>query len=168
MTLLRDHPLLHRYLHARCPNLKASRFDVSLAWGDETELVGVIDVNGEQGFLGGEAVGTHRAKPDDYRGLSADECLAIRHYRAFRLFRPWPQPTITIAMTDCGHGEVVAADSVNVPVRMMEIGSSQAWWGDRAGVIWEVLLSRWVARFTNRIPAETSPAPGLRPAPVPH
>lgn len=90
MILLHDHPLLHRYLHVRYAPFKASRFEVSLSWADEVELVGVIDVDGQRYFLGGEALGSQRAKPDDYRGLSVEECLAIQYYRAFRLFQPWP------------------------------------------------------------------------------
>lgn len=33
-------------------------------------------------------------------------------------------------------------DNPVVPVQMMQIGSSQAWWGGHVGVIWEVLLDR--------------------------
>lgn len=142
MALLRDHPLLHRYLHTRFASFKATGFEIRMAWADEIELIGVIEVDNNQYFLGAEALGSHRAKPGDYRGLSADECSAIRFYRGFRLLQPWPQPTLTIALGPADDGHVIGAHQSVVPVQMREIGSSQAWWGDAAGVVWEVLLNR--------------------------
>lgn len=146
MRLLRDHPLVHAWLRRHLPDLAGRAFELRLNWAEEVELTGVIEGDGSPYFVGGETISTHRADAGDYRALSAEECLALRHYRAFRLYEPWPQPEITVVTSEEA-ALVTGAASGRVSVLLKEIGSAQVWWGADAGVVWEVLLDR--DRFPN-------------------
>lgn len=127
MALLRDHPILHRYLRARFQYLAQSDIDVHVAWPDETELIGVLFVDADVYFLGGLGIESHRAaRPGEYRGLSDEEGAEIAYYRAFKLFQPWPTPILTVNMNAGGLGHVVSPQTNRVPVRMQEVGSAQA------------------------------------------
>jgi hypothetical protein len=140
MSLLKNSPVVTGYLRRRYDFLRSAPLRVRLRWADETELVGMIDIGPDRYFLGGLERDAQHAEPGDYRALSADECAGIHSYRAFRLFQPWPQPVLAVGG---GAGGLKVVDSESeVMVTLREIGSCQAWWGERAGVIWEVLLSR--------------------------
>lgn len=141
-TQFAEHPLLHRFLD-RIPILAGRARDVRVPFGDEATFVGAWSVEGRFFFLAGYALERmHGGESRSYRGLASVENAGLHTARHYKILEAWPQPIIGViggvgGMTTTGPADASAA----VPVRMAQIGSAEAWWGDEAGVIWEVLLN---------------------------
>ena len=60
----------------------------------------------------------------------------LRTYRQYRIFQPWPQPTL-LAEWDAQRGTGTVLRQEGLTIQLQPIGQAQAWWGDTYGVIWE-------------------------------
>ncbi len=116
--------------------------EILLPFADELELVGSIKRAATTRqpettlYIGAYEKEQERPIRDHFFGLSEEINLATSTYRQYKLYLPWPQPTIYVEFAEGAEvGKVVGQGSMRLA--MHEIGQAQVWHGLEVGVIWE-------------------------------
>lgn len=121
--------------------------EILVSFPDEWEVIGSIKRDDQTLYVAGLDKETEQPRRDHFYGLSPEVNMALTHYRHYKLFQPWPMPTIVASFDPAtGTGEVIGGGHLKVQLR--EIGQAQAWSGQQAAVVWECYCSE-LARTGN-------------------
>jgi hypothetical protein len=81
-----------------------------------------------------------RPRPDQFHGLPPEINKQLNIYQMYRLFEPWPLPSVTVAWNDAlGQGTVEGPGTLKV--QLNSLGQAQAWKGPKIAVLWECYLN---------------------------
>jgi len=81
-----------------------------------------------------------RTFQDKFHGLSPEINLGMTTYRQYRLFQPWPMPSVIVRWDQTkGTGQVEKMGDLKV--QLQPLGDAQAWFGQDSGVLWECYLN---------------------------
>jgi hypothetical protein len=110
--------------------------EILVSFPDDWEVVGQIQREDRTLYIAGMPVSEERPERDHFYGLPPALNLALNKYRLYKLFLPWPQPSILVGWNEeTGTGRVLKMGDVKV--QLQPIGQAQAWFSPEAAVIWE-------------------------------
>lgn len=113
--------------------------EILVSFPDKWELVGVLKREEQPLYVGSFPPSREKGRADQFYGLPAAINRSLTTYRLYRLFEPWPQPTILVDWDEVkGEGRVVG--SGHLRIQLQPVGQAQAWSGLQVGVLWECFL----------------------------
>ena len=81
--------------------------EILVSFPDKWELVGVLKREDQPLYVAGLPPSQEKGRADQFYGLPAEINRSLTSYRLYKLFEPWPQPTILVAW-DEAKGEAVS------------------------------------------------------------
>lgn len=113
--------------------------EILVSFPEEWEVVGQIRRENSTLYIAGLPASQEQPRRDRFYGLPAEVNLALTQHRLYRLFLPWPQPSVLVGWDEAsGTGRVLKLGDVKV--QLQPIGQAQAWFGASVGLIWECYL----------------------------
>jgi hypothetical protein len=113
--------------------------EILVSFPDKWELVGLFKRVDRPLYVAGFPPSQERVQSDQFFGLPAEINRSLTTYRFYKLFEPWPQPSVLVDWNEAkGEGRVLAGGHLRV--QLQPLGQAQAWTGHRFGVLWECYL----------------------------
>ena len=110
--------------------------DIAVSFPDQWESVQELRPADGPLYVAGLPRQQERSDSERFYGLPGDINRTLTTYRQYKVFQPWPQPTLLVEWdAQRGTGTVLRQESLTI--QLQPIGQAQAWWGDTYGVIWE-------------------------------
>ena len=75
----------------------------------------------------------------EFHPLPATINQSLTRYRHYKLFEPWPQPTLYVEFPE-GESVGQVTGYGDLKLQLQPIGQAQAWFGTEYGVLWEAYL----------------------------
>lgn len=110
--------------------------EVLVSFPDKWELVHQLQQEDTRRYIAGMPPRQEEPRPDHFYGLTKEINLEVSTYRLYKMFEPWPQPSIHVSwneMTNTGRVEGMG----DLKIQLYSLGQAQAWYGNQHGVIWE-------------------------------
>lgn len=123
--------------------------EVLVSFADQWELIGRIRREDTPLYVAAMPLSQEIPRRDHFHGLPPEVNLTLDTYRLYKLFQPWPTPSVTISWNQTtGTGRVEGVGDLKVQLK--PLGQGQAWKGRTYGVLWECYLSDPAREATTR------------------
>ena len=110
--------------------------EILVSFPDEWELIERMRREDTPLYIAALPPSVEAPRRDQFYGLPPEINLELTTYRLYRLFQPWPMPSVVVSWNETtGTGQVEQVGDLKVQLR--PLGQAQAWWGCTVGVIWE-------------------------------
>jgi hypothetical protein len=110
--------------------------EIAVSFPNQWELVQELRPADGPLYIAGLSRRPERSEPGRFYGLPGEINRTLTTYRQYKIFQPWPQPTLLVEWdAQSGTGTVLRPEGLTI--QLQPIGQAQAWWGDTYGVIWE-------------------------------
>jgi hypothetical protein len=110
--------------------------EIVVSFTDQWELVQELRPADGPLYISGLPRRQERGASERFYGLPGEINQTLMIYRQYKIFQPWPQPTLLVEW-DAQSRTGTALRQEGLTIQLHPIGQAQAWWGHTYGVIWE-------------------------------
>lgn len=122
--------------------------EILVSFPDRWELIYQLWCRDTPLYIAAMPPSQERPRRDHFYGLAAEINLELTTYRLYKLFRPWPMPSLIV-----GWNEATATGRVlkmgDIKIQMQPLGDAQVWFGQTIGVLWECYLNELGRKEAN-------------------
>jgi hypothetical protein len=116
-----------------------SACEIMVSFPGKWELVRRMQRGETPLYIGAIPTEDETPRPDRFHDLTTKINLDLTSYRMFKLFLPWPMPSVIASWKEEAHeGRVEGMGDLRV--HLQPIGQAQAYFGRDFGVLWECFL----------------------------
>src|SRR6266545_4157259 len=101
--------------------------EIAMSFPDQWELVQELRPDDGPLYVAGLPRRRELGDTERFYGLSGDVNQVLTTYRQYRVFQPWPQPTL-LAEWDAQRGTGTVLRQEGLTIQLQPIGQAQAWW----------------------------------------
>lgn len=113
--------------------------EILVSFPDEWELVEHLSREDAPRYVAAMPAREERPRPDRFYGLPGEINGTLNTYRHYKMFKPWPQPTLTVRW-DSATGTGRIEGMKDLKVQLQPVGQAQVWQNERDAVLWECYM----------------------------